>query len=233
MTELTELNFSPLNDCHECFGTYENSRGQRFLIRVSGCSKDKVEQGIKNLRVFLEVYSGNSEEMIEYANHSGEKNISLQNQEILEIEENVDQQNEVDELKLSVEADGIQNFNQLSNLRFAFTNQFSNINVPIINGDERPVSPKNSIVLRTGNNPVNIQVRFTVSPGSAVFRLLEASSLNGAWKLVSKQEVSASSGTQILTGRVGANKYFKLTVQGESGSRFTVNGEHWLPGNLM
>lgn len=224
MTELTKLEFSSPILRYECISIHENSRGQRFLIRVSGCDKDELEKSIKNLRVFLEISSIPAEELIGNTNTTDEKNESTQPQKVLELQENVGSQDEAEELGVSVEVALVQDLKRPYNLRFAFANSIPDFE-PITDGGTYIVPST-----LTGDSPfkaISIDATINVSLGSADFTLREAPSSNGPWKDVKKLTVSADSTPQKLNHRTDKIKYFMLTIKGTPGSDYTINGNYF------
>ena len=60
MSELKSLEFSTPEPIYESFASFENEKGQQFIIRARGCDRSAVEQYTRNLRTYLEVIPSES-----------------------------------------------------------------------------------------------------------------------------------------------------------------------------
>lgn len=234
MTELTKLNFTSPITRYENTAIYKNSKGQKFLIRVCGCDKHEVEKHSKNLLVFLEFYTIDSQRLPKNINSAADETTNLHSDmEVFESLGDNAKQDVTNVLEISVELSEIHKNDKLHNIKFAFADDMPEVILP----DDNP-----RLVAQTNTStnyiigPLNqVQALITVKTGEANFSLWKAperTTPNGNWKLVKQVKIEVkppnSSGiTKKLPESpyiAGADKYFKLVVEGKPGTDYMVKG---------
>jgi hypothetical protein len=236
MTELTKLNFTSPITRYESTAIYENSKGQKFLIRVCGCDKHEVETRSKNLLVFLEFSTIDSQESPQNINSVDDGTTNeISDMKVFEFLGDKAKQDVTNALEISVELPEIHKNDKIHNIKFAFADDMPEVILP--DGNPRPVFQTN-----TSTNyilgPLNqVQALITVRSRKATFSLWKAREKNTPekdWIFVDEVfvEVKPNSSKEIVktlpdkSPHIGIDgyKYFKLIVDGETGTDYSVKG---------
>lgn len=135
MSELKQLEFSTPTPKYESFATFENEKGQQFIIRVRGCNQSIVKQYIQNLRVYLEVLSDESIQLPQKDDVVNEKETALLSiqEETVPLDKNTILESTSD-IDVAFKVAKVPNIQQPYLLNFRLGDVF---NVPI-DGDEPP-----------------------------------------------------------------------------------------------
>ena len=235
MTELTKLNFTSPITRYESTAIYENSKGQKFLIRVCGCDKHEVEKRSKNLLVFLEFSTIDSQELPQNTNSVDDGTTNQpSDMEVFESVGDNAKQDVTNALEISVELPKIHKKDKDRNIKFAFADDMPEVILP--DGNPRPV-PQTNTSTNYILGPLNqVQALITVRKNGATFSLWKARERNTPeedWIFVAKVgvEVEPNSSEIIKTLpeksphiATDGYKYFKLIVDGKPETDYSVKG---------
>ena len=225
MTELKELNFSRPIARYQSIARYKNSEGQNFIIRVSGCNESQVKRRINNLRAFFEVSLEQPEKLPDNTSTPIEGRIEpTLSQEMFALSGDDANDDVVDELDVSIEVAAVPNIKRSHTLKLAFSNSFRDWrHISDIGISDIRVEEGSDIYIIPGQSWVNAHI--TVSGGSARFTMLEASTRESRnWTPVASLDVSAGE-SKDLTFSGSPRKWYKLQVNGEPRTDYTINGD--------
>ena len=230
MTKPSKLEFSPPITRYESTAQYKNSKGQQFLIRVIGCNKAEVEQRTKIFRFSCELAVSESEKSPQDTDFP----INTQNKSVLLTETRNISEDEVSntivkELNYFVDSVDIIDEEIPQRLQFEFGNDMPEQTLE----EDQPQtvfdSFKDAFIVQKINGVV--RARITVTKDSATFTLWESPykmAPNEQWVPVDSVFISVSGnspGTGELRHSVAGNKYFKITVEGKTGTQYRIKGD--------
>ncbi|MBD2341637.1 hypothetical protein H6G64_32365 [Calothrix sp. FACHB-156] len=231
MTEQKKiLKFSVPTVRYESTAIYENSQEQQFLVRVSGCNQSEVEQYTKNLSFFCETYSSESEDLLAdeilITNEDIIANISTKTLELV----NDKVEKEPEEIKVFIEVTNLAEEKTLRKFQFEFANEIPQLDQTLQKDEQIVFNPSNQAFIITKSSGT-VKAKITVFQGSATFTLWEAPNRNSSeaqWRQVDSKFISVSANTPgkgELSTPVRANKAFKIKVQGQIGTKYTIKGD--------
>lgn len=218
MTKLTELKFSQPIIRYETTAIHENSKGESFLVKVSGNKEDTIKKCIKNLRIDCEILSEDSQEL--------QHNIVLLTDDKVEptstLADSELSNDNSDDNEVAIEVSALHPTELANNLKFSFANTFIERGIPDISERNILVNEGSDTYIIRGRNPIIADI--TVSGGSAKFTIFEASSRNSrSWQPVTSIRVEDGS-QEILTYPGNPQKWYKLKVQGQPQTEYSING---------
>jgi hypothetical protein len=214
MSELKSLEFSTPEPIYESFASFENEKGQQFIIRARGCDRSGVEQYTRNLRTYLEVIPSESTQLPQEENIMPEveaEKPSLQ-EEAISLEQVISPQQTRD-IEVAFKVAKLQDIKQpyVLNFRLGAIQE-----VPISEGEDN----SQTITYPIGIKP---EVTVRVTSGRVTFELVRVRS--------GKQEVVATkkdvSGSDILnaTERKSPGDVFFVRATGlEIQNEYFING---------
>ncbi|OYE02603.1 hypothetical protein [Nostoc sp. 'Peltigera membranacea cyanobiont' 232] len=230
MSDLVKLEFTPLTHRYETTAIFKDSEGQEFLIKISSCSKEKIETITKKC-----YFSAKRTKILPLESNVQEQDFVNNNDNSLELEKGLKIKNTnilpIDELELDVKSI---NSNQVPyNFKFAFEHEAQGL----INGEQIAFkfnNPNNPDII-SGSLGSWVTAIIKVTKNQAEFIMLAAKSQDAAdndWKEVGKTGLISIStngpngrGTGIIKHRVkNDEKFFKIKIQGEPGSIYTIDG---------
>jgi hypothetical protein len=230
MNKPIELEFSPPITRYESTAKYKNSKGQQFLIRVIGCDKAEVEQRTKNFRFSCEVSTSESEKSPQDTDFPKNKyKTTGLSTEARKISDDEISNTRIKELNYFVDSVDIIDKEILQNFQVEFGNDMPEQTLD----EDQPQTVfdnfKDAFIVQKINGVV--RARITVTRDFATFTLWESPykmAPNEQWVPVDSVFISVSGnspGTGELRHSVAANKYFKITVEGKTGTQYRIKGD--------
>jgi hypothetical protein len=218
MQKLTELKFSQSIIRYETTAIHENSKGESFLVKVSGYKEDLIKKCIKNLRIDCEISSADSQELhnntIVLTDDQVEPTFTLADSEL--------SNDNSDDNEVAIEVSALHPTELANHLKFSFANTFIERGIPNIEQRDILVSEGSDTYIIPGRNLIIADI--TVSGGSAKFTIFEASSRNSrSWQSV-KSIIVEDGNQETLTYSGNPQKWYKLKVQGQPQTDYSING---------
>lgn len=216
MSELKYLEFSTPEPRYESFASFENEKGQQFIIRVRGCDRAAVEQYTSNLSAYLELELLPNESIQRPQEESfmpeGEAEQLLLQEETIPLEQIITPQSTRDiEVAFKVAKASDIKKPHLLNFRLGDIQE-----VPINEGD----SPQRTIY-QIGKKP---KVEVNVSAGKVRFELVEVEAKSGKKRTIAAKDVS---GFYILNARESERPGYSYYVRAtglEKTNEYIING---------
>lgn len=214
MSELKSLEFSTPEPRYESFASFENEKGQQFIIRVRGCDRADVEQYTRNLSAYLELLPNESiqlpqEEIIMLESEA--EQLLLQ-EETIPLEQIITPQSTRDiEIAFKVAKAPDIKKPHLLNFRLGDIQE-----IPIDGGD----SPQR-IIYKIGKKP---KVEVDVSPGKVRFELVEVEAKSGKKRTIVTKEVSGKDTLNASESERPGYYYYVRAIGLEKTNEYIING---------
>ncbi|MBN3882487.1 MULTISPECIES: hypothetical protein [unclassified Nostoc] len=230
MSELKKLEFSKPITRYESTAIYDNNQGYKVFVKAYGSSKNEIEERTKNLLISLNISTDEILESDTVASLIPEAD----NRPVLNSEPGISAEAEniediIQPLEIFVDSLLLDNINPGSKLKFAFENRLPSIMWRSINDDTLqpiPITTLSREVYKT--SPLTkVEAIITVQRGNATFFLYQSTTGQGNWGDYVRKITVSSNSSENLIYRVNQNKYFKLMVQGEPGTNYSITG-NWV-----
>jgi hypothetical protein len=212
MSELKSLDFSTPELIYESFASFENEKGQQFIIRARGCERSAVEQYTRNLRTYLEVIPSESIQLPQEENivPEGEAEKPSIQGEAISLEQVIAPQQTRD-IEVAFKVAKVQDIGQpyVLNFRLGAIQE-----VPIDEGESQ------TITYPIGRKP---QVTVNVTSGRVKFELVQVRS--GKQKVVATKEDVSGSDILNATESISPGDVFFVRATGlESENEYFIDG---------
>ncbi|MBD2538187.1 hypothetical protein [Coleofasciculus sp. FACHB-SPT36] len=212
MTELISLEFCAPKPRYCSVARFENSKGQEFLVRVSGLDRQAVEQYTKNLNVYFEILPSESilTQPDTISKSEEDTELALLAGEALDIEGTVDPLS-TDSIEMVVEVANAQNIELQNSFNFNIRNTIEERD---IDGGSSEIVVSNSSFRRFGKPRVAVHV----TAGQVFVQLLQ-----GSIEVASAEVLANETGELIPANDVNLGTRFSIKVTGLGTSRSEYN----------
>lgn len=214
MSELKSLKFSTPEPRYESFASFENEKGQQFIIRVRGCDRVAVEQYTRNLSAYLELLPNESIQLPQEEDimPEGEAEQLLLQEETIPLEQIITPQSTRD-IEVAFKVAKVPDIKQqyLLNFRLGDIQE-----IPIDRDD-----PPQRTTYQIGKKP---KVEVNVSVGKVRFELVEVEVQSDKKRTIATKDVSGSYILNASESRRPGYYYYVRATGLEKTNEYIING---------